>query len=163
MQLLHIFTGKPAGKFLQKFSGFTLVEVIIVISLFALLLGLSYPFTLELYRSYTLRTDTAMLVSVLQKARSQSLNNISEMSHGVHIDDAGYTIFQGSAFDEAGAQNEFIEKSQGVTVHSDGDIIFEQISGDIAPPFALGESTITLTDGVHTERITINNEGRINY
>lgn len=172
MKLRRIFTDNPAfaedassgRNFPKKISaGFTIVEILVVISIFGVILGISLPFGMDFYRSYLFRSEKSMLVSVLQKARSQSMNNIGEVPHGVHIDEDGYTIFQGTSFDSKNSANEFIVKNPSVSVFGTADIVFEQLTGNPNPPFGNGEGTTTLSDGIHKDFITINNEGRINY
>lgn len=147
-------------------QGFTLIEVIVVLGIFAILAALGLFLSMDFYRGYSFRSEQKILVSILEKARSQALSNINQARHGVYIEPGKYTIFEGNAW--AGPNpslDEEIKASSSVTISASPplplEVVFEQLSGDEVG--LGGDKTITLMFGSQSLTITINNEGRINW
>lgn len=142
-----------------KRAGFTLIEIIVVITIVAALASFGLWIGMDSYRGYSYRSQRDAFISALQKARLESMVNMNEVQHGVHIFSDRYTIFQvgNSAFDR-----EIIPGGNIVIASTDftipGDIIFEQLSGE---PSVVGK--LTFGDGVKTTEISINNEGQISW
>src|ERR1044072_4262622 len=65
--------------------GFTLIEILITIGLIGLIAALGLFISLNFYKNYSFRSERNVIVSILQKARSQSMDNIDEQRHGVHF------------------------------------------------------------------------------
>jgi prepilin-type N-terminal cleavage/methylation domain-containing protein len=150
-------------------TGFTLIEVLVVMGLLAAIAGLVSFANFDSWRGYTFRSERNLLVSVLHKARSQSISNICLGSaltctdgkpHGVKIQGDKYIIFQGASFiarDAAFDQN--IDAAGTVSHAGISEVVFAQLSGD-----AVGTAgDIIFDDGIRTVTISINNEGRINF
>ncbi|MCX6759554.1 MAG: prepilin-type N-terminal cleavage/methylation domain-containing protein [Candidatus Nealsonbacteria bacterium] len=168
---------KSRTNFQEKDAGFTLIEIIVVMSLLAAIGALTAFANFDVWRGYTFRGECDLLISVLQKARSQSVNNICLGSsctdgrpHGVYIQSDKYTIFQGSDWDHRDvAIDEDFEANSKVSSASStiSEVVFSQLSGDASFPQSPGliEGKIILNeiDGFHSETISINNEGRIDY
>lgn len=169
---------------LNREDGFSLIEIVIVMALLAIIGGLALIMNFDDYRGYSFRNERDLLVSVLQRARSQSVNNVclSGLSctggqpHGVHIGSAAdcsainkpcYVIFQTTtttptfaARDTAVDQD--IERSSSFNlVTSPGpDVVFDQLSGnvDIAP------WSLVVTDNLnHIATTTVNSQGQIDW
>src|SRR3989344_9280246 len=66
-------------------TGFTLTEILVVVGIFALLMSFSLVVSLDIYRGDSFRAEQDFVISILQKARSQSINNINETSHGIRF------------------------------------------------------------------------------
>ena len=139
-------------------GGFTLIEILITLSIIVVLAGLGLFLGFDVYRGYAFRYERNVAVSILQKARSEAMNNINQLPHGVRIEDSSYIVFQGSTFDSTTSTNIRIPISKSVAVGGTNEIIFDELSGDVTTP-----GTITLTNGVRTTNITINNVGRIDW
>jgi Tfp pilus assembly protein FimT len=152
-----------------KIKGFTLIEVFIVTGIISLILGLSAFIDLNSYRGDSFRSERGKLVTILQTARSESMNNINQHPHGVVIGPLdhpnSYVSYDGASYSEA--VSKYPESIYvvdmgypiGISPHP-VEVTFSQLSGD-----ASYSGDITLTD---TERdmnfvISINHEGRINW
>jgi prepilin-type N-terminal cleavage/methylation domain-containing protein len=148
-------------------TGFTLIEVIIVMSLLTIIGGLVTFANFDVWRGYNFRGEYDLLIAVLQKARSQSINNIclgisctEGQSHGVKILPDKYTIFQGTTYDPSDPLNEDFEASGRVSHSGISEVVFRQLSGDVD---LAGDIILNEIDGFRSETIFINNEGRISW
>jgi Tfp pilus assembly protein FimT len=144
--------------------GFTIIEIGLVIALLSIIGTFSLMLSMDNYRASSFNNDRNMVISLLQKARSQAVNNMclgaactEGVAHGLHIETGSYTIFQGTAYNPADALNEKISMPPTLTFSGLANVVFTELSGS---PVAAG--TITLSDGMgHTSTIDINSEGRI--
>ncbi|HEY1074645.1 MAG TPA: type II secretion system protein [Patescibacteria group bacterium] len=82
----------------QSFSGFTLIELIVVIGIFSMLLLVSLPFTLNSIVSAQLNRERDTLIPLLQSARDQSYANLRGRDTGVKINSSNYTLFEGTTY-----------------------------------------------------------------
>ena len=138
--------------------GFTLIELLIVIAIFLLIAGLSLPFSISSFRGYIFYQEQDTIISLLQKARSQSVNNIGQQPHGVHVDDNEYVLFSGPVYRADDPDNIKFDASGGINNNGPLDIIFNQLDG------SSGGGNLRLFDGGgHIANININSEGQINY
>ena len=149
---------KRVGIMSRSDKGFTFVEIIIVLGLLTMLAGFSVFIGLDGYRGYAFRTERAVLVSTLQKARAESLNNVNQSPHGVRFSTNDYVLFEGTDYlSRDSSKDETVTTSYGVTFSGSPEIVFEQLSGDST------DSSVALTDGIRTVTVSINGEGRISY
>ncbi len=153
--------------------GFTLMEIIIVIGLLVIIAGFALVVSLDDYRGYNFRNERDVVVAVLQKARSQAINNMcfeapgvtctDGVSHGVYFGSSGsYIIFQGASYaSRDAALDEVIEAGTGlVAITGTNSVVFDRLSGNatVSP----SASTLTLTDERGKISVfTIESNGRI--
>jgi prepilin-type N-terminal cleavage/methylation domain-containing protein len=138
-------------------KGFTMIEVLISLAILLVIFSLGLFVSFDFYRSYALRSEKSTIISALQKARNQSLNNINQNKHGVHFDTNGYTIFEGSTF--AGSTNTTLIP-MGYNVSVAGvpfDVVFDQLTGQST------DKTISVTANNKTYNTAINSEGQISW
>jgi prepilin-type N-terminal cleavage/methylation domain-containing protein len=147
--------------------GFTLIEVLTVMTMLTLIAGLALVMNFDDYRSFLFRDERNLLVTVLQKARSQALSNVclgtsctDGQMHGVHIASGRYTIFQGATYNPADATNQVITGNAAMTITpTTQDVVFAQLSGRV-----VSDWSVSIQDpSGHTAIIGVNKEGRIDY
>lgn len=156
--------------FIRNNTGFTLIEVLIVLGIFSVLGGIGVFASLDTYRGYAFRSERDTLVSLLAKARSESMSNIclgagcvGGKTHGVLVTADEYILFQGIS---STMRNQDVDERvpivyRGLMVASSSlvEVVFSQLSGDVA-----ATGTITLIDAVgHNSVIGISQEGRISW
>ena len=73
--------------------GFTLIEMVTVIGIFAILGGSLLFIDMNSFRGDSFRAERDSLITSLQTARAESLNNVNQSKHGVFIESSGYTFF----------------------------------------------------------------------
>ncbi|HVV39079.1 MAG TPA: prepilin-type N-terminal cleavage/methylation domain-containing protein [Candidatus Paceibacterota bacterium] len=154
----------------QSSRGFTLIEIVVVMGLLAVVGGVTLIVSMDSFRGYTFRSEVSTLTAVLQKARSQAVNNMcfgagctNGKPHGIHIEGNTYTIFQGASYAARDqAQDEMITpQSKAVTLSGITDVVFTELSG-AAATLPSGAPAIILSDNAgKTSSVSINAEGRI--
>jgi prepilin-type N-terminal cleavage/methylation domain-containing protein len=160
-----------ASRSILNHRGFTLIEVVIVIGLIVIIAAFTLVVSLDDYRGYGFRNERDVVVAVLQKARSQAINNMcfgdsctDGVPHGVYFGTPGkYVIFQGAGYNPTDEWNEVIvAENNAVSVSGMDRVTFDRLSGDatIFPP----ASTLVFTDERGKESIfTIEDNGRISW
>ncbi|MDP3986531.1 MAG: prepilin-type N-terminal cleavage/methylation domain-containing protein [Candidatus Veblenbacteria bacterium] len=147
-------------------KGFTLVELLVVISIFIIIASLSLYLGFDMYRGYAWHAEQTVLVSVLQKARGQAMANLCLGSgctngrpHGVALLPDKYIIFQGASYAtrDAGLDEVFEVSPIVGRSPSTAEVVFGRLGGES------GGITITLTDPVRSGTISVNAEGRISW
>jgi Tfp pilus assembly protein FimT len=142
----------------KKNLGFTLIEIITVISLTVMVFGFSAALGFDAFKRNYLKTEQSTLISVLQKARSQAINNVNNSKHGFYFNGTDYIIFEGDSYGSNPPMDFIVEKNFSIIFGGLTEVVFDQLSGKASPA---GE--MTLSDGVSVITISISSEGRINW
>jgi Tfp pilus assembly protein FimT len=147
--------------------GFTLVEMLVVIGLLILVASLSLFIDHNNYRTDAFRAEKSMLVTLLQKARADALNNIDRIPHGVAFfppdNPDAYVVFEGVSYAaSAPATREAFAASYGITFApaSPREIVFAQLSAATAYD---GDIVISDPQRGLSAAISINREGMIGW
>lgn len=146
--------------YILKKHGFTLIEVLIVLTLLSVLAGFGLILTLDSYRRFAFGAQQELLVSLLERARAQSVSNVNQSPHGLHIDaqNSTFTLFQGDSFAERDISQDLIFAGNPVqSLEGFSDIVFSRLSGTTTPgSFILSDKPFGQAN------ITLNYEGQIN-
>lgn len=146
--------------------GITVLELIIVISIIAVLSAIIF-LNLSKFRSeQSLQGTTSDIISLLNKARTDTISSKNSTNYGVHFETNRAVLFTGSSFTEPNVTNEqinldssvLIPVSGGINLNGGGsDVIFTRISGDTAN---YGTIIVRLSsDATRQVTITINKTG----
>jgi len=141
-------------------TGFTLLEVLLVVLLVGLLAGIGIP----VYHALQTRND----LDIAQAAAAQNLRRAQvlasaadgDTSWGVRVQTGSVVVFKGASF--AGRDqnyDETFEISSSIVPSGLAEIVFSKYAG---LPQSIG--TITLTSAANEQRvITINSKGMVGY
>ncbi len=153
--------------------GFTLIEILVVMGMLAIVGGFGLIVSMDSFRNYSFKDERDVIVSALQKARSQSINNMCFGSncsdgkpHGVKILPGQYVIFQGPDYiDRDSAVDTVIKSVYAPTVVTGfSEVVFSPLSGNAStsPP---GSWTVSASDSAGSEGsvITVGPEGEIRW
>ncbi|MBI2120991.1 MAG: type II secretion system protein [Parcubacteria group bacterium] len=119
-------------------NGLTLIELLAVIAISVLLLLLTVNFFSSFRNSQVLQGETSQALSVINKARSNTLNSKADFEYGVRVNADRLILFQGSVFASSTPTNEeYVLHSAvqigSITLGGGGlDIIFDRLTGETA-------------------------------
>lgn len=141
--------------------GYTLVELILVMSIFVTLIGLVTINLTSAKQNTVLNTTLSVFISDVKQQQLKAMIGDTEgrgssSNYGVHLNTNNYVLFYGASYDPLEATNVTIEFGDNIQPESPGgDIIFTKVTGETTAV------TITLQDTVTNEErdIVINRYG----
>lgn len=153
---LHFSFLIPVNKNIQ---GFTLIEILLSISLIAALAGVSTP----IYRLLQVRNDLDITINSLAQTlrRAQILSSAvdGDTTWGVNIQNGSLTLFKGSSFTSRDSTyDETFNISSSISVSGLQEVVYAKFAG---LPQSIG--TTTLTTSSDSRSITINTKGTLSF
>ncbi|HEX7042298.1 MAG TPA: type II secretion system protein [Patescibacteria group bacterium] len=128
-------------------KGFTLIELIVSISIIGILLGLVTINLLNAQHKTNIATSEELLIADLRSQQIKAMNGINGGGkYGVHFSDPPdntYTVFQGNSY--ASATDKSTVSVDGSITFSGSDILFDSINGEVdsAPVTISIKDTVT--------------------
>lgn len=138
-------------------KGFTLIEILIVITIMAFLVALTIPLGIQFYKNQQFDTIVDEVIQALRRAQWQAMSAKNDSSFGVYFKAGQYILFQGVSY-IARNDEEIFDFSNDISFSGISEVIFSKIEGI---PSSVGD--ITLTGSYETAIISINQVGRVNY
>ena len=111
-------------------KGFTLVEIIVAITILGLMAGISLTAFSGFLKRENLSSDASALAGALREARSRTLASVKGSQYGVKIDADRFTIFQGSSFSAETADAPFIFSNSVRASTTIPVIVFARVTGN---------------------------------
>lgn len=140
-------------------KGFTLIEVLLVVSMIAIVAGFSSVVYNHYQQSNQLTLSVEILSQALYTAQLNSKSAKNDSVWGVKIQSEDIVVFQGQDFETRDTSNDMIFDIPVVITKSGlEEIVFEKFSGD---PQSTGE--IFLSNSQKSETVRVNSFGLIEY
>jgi len=139
-------------------SGFTLIEILIVMAIAVVTTSLGLSVSLSSYRASIFRTDLRLVINSLNEARTQAMQYRESNSHGVWIESGSVVEFTGPDYVVGSISNRAFPLNIKLEDKDNVEIIFQPLSGSLSQPLSF-----TFSNGVTSKAININTEGVINY
>lgn len=136
-----------------------MIEVVVSIGIFSLLLTMSAPFFVGFYKSYQLRSEKNLLLSVLAEARNRSISGQgpTNYNYGVAIDPIEIVLFTAIDALRNPALDEGFARNASISITGSSYSSFLRLSGITSP------ATYVLTYDNLQETVTINSEGSVDW
>jgi len=148
-------------------TGFTALEILISIAVMLMLVSIISSVFSDFNRNQALETETASIVSLLEKARLETVGNKDATNFGVHFETGKAVRFQGSSYSSTNPSNEvqtlnpLVKISTIALAGGASDIVFAKLSGNADHP---GTITISLvSEPLKTKTIMIYGTGILEY
>jgi prepilin-type N-terminal cleavage/methylation domain-containing protein len=146
-------------------SGFTVIELSVVMGIFLILLTLSFINLTPLPSRATATSATQNLIADLRATQTQAMSGdtkggVTQSAYGVHFEGGSYWLFKGSVFNPSDTTNFKVDLGDVNVGFNTITLVFEKGSGEVTTP---GDIVITnsLTNEVST--ISINKYGAATY
>lgn len=141
-------------------SGFTLIEVLLSVTIISVLVGMSLP----VYESYVRRNDldvTAQgIVAMFRRAATYARAGNEDNAWSVRVESTKATLYQGIDFaNRDTATDEIVPLPASITSSFIGDLQFTKLN---ATPSVIGSMILTSTTN-DTRTISINAKGMVDY
>lgn len=137
----------------KKNQGLTLIEVLLVVALFAIIAASSTPFYSRFVVQNQLSSASTRIISSLRKAQQYAIDGRGDAVWGVCLDAGVVRMYSGSCASPTTSDD--FELPSVVDVTGLSDVFFSQRGEPNSP------TTITISTPIGTEEITINQAGKI--
>jgi len=145
--------------FSLKNKAFTLLEIILTVSIFVLSASILSPIYLSAKNRDDLSTKTDILVSSLRRAQILSISGQEDSSWGVKILEDSLVVFKGDSYlTRDTSQDDVIAVNKNILTEGLDEIVFTKIFGETSN---IGD--ITLKTKNKEIIISINRKGMIDY
>ncbi len=151
-----------------KNKGISIMEILMVISIIGIMTIVVVPNLSKFRNEQNLNNATQDVISLLNKARSNTISSLNSINYSVHFESSRVVYFVGSVFNNGDATNYSIDFDSSVNIPAIGgislngggsDVIFARISGETAN---YGTIIIRLTSDVTRQKtITISKTGSV--
>jgi len=145
-------------------SGFTLIEILIVISIIVVLLAISTSSFTNINKAESLKADVRNIISVIDEARGKTLSSKNSSQYGVHFEEFNTTLFTGAIYSSGNPTNQVtglgsLTHISSISLNGGGsDVIFDRLTGATSQS---GTITVTLKDSSDSKNISISSTGII--
>lgn len=154
----HLFSYGNRG-----IQGITILESLLVLAVLGVLVSIAVPQFYQIKENQLMGNTTSEILSVLNKARSNTLASLNSSEYGVHFQSDEVVIFKGKVFSNGAIENEVIPISAPISISNvtfggtsgtSGDIYFNRLYG---VPNTTG--TVTVSSPSAVKIITISAAG----
>lgn len=143
---------------LRGVKGFTLIEFLVVIVIFAVLISLTVPLGMDFYRNQQIDAQSQGVLQVLRQAQLKARSGEMDSSFGVYLTNDSYTLFKGASYDSRDLPYDRVFALPTIIrVSGLGEVVFSKLEGK---PNVTGD--IVLSSGKDSQTINVNEVGRIN-
>lgn len=141
----------------MKRTGFTIIELLIVLAGTAIVVALTVPIGIRFFYSQTLDEATSNIMSTLRRSESQAKFSKNDSAFGVKFLSGSYVLFQGSSYaSRTQSEDESFALLGGITTSGITEIVFAKVTGI---PSVTGTLTVSFLGDSKT--VTINAQGEI--
>jgi prepilin-type N-terminal cleavage/methylation domain-containing protein len=141
--------------------GFTVVELLVGISILAMVMSVSLGVFYSLNKSQAIKQSTLTVATAIRQARSLTLASKDGFQYGVHFGTSKAVLFKGTIYSDSDPNNQYyilhpLVEISNINLGGVDDILFQKLSGTTEQP---GTITLSLKDGSKNSTLSIFSTG----
>lgn len=151
-----------------KKNGFTLIEILVAISIMLIMLAITIDMTKSLNDSVNLENAGKNVDLKIRTAKSRSIGALGDSNYGVHFETSRVVVFAGSTFDDSDPENEVFTLPDKIEIDvasidfgGGNDLVFERLTGNTSDYGSV--SLRVINDVSKTRTIFINSNGQSSF
>ena len=120
---------------LQVQKGFSIIEILIVIAIFAVIIAIVVSTFSRFNNNQSLSGAVGEIMSTLNEARANTLASYDNTAYGVHFQIDKIVLFKGGAYSSSDPNNEDVILSSKISISdislagSGSDVVFKRLTG----------------------------------
>ncbi|MCK5027430.1 MAG: hypothetical protein KAS07_03350 [Candidatus Pacebacteria bacterium] len=141
----------------KKITGFSVIEMLIVIGVVMLIVGITAPVGFRYYQTQLLDESACLVFDTLRRAQQNALFQKKDSRFGVFFEENSFTLFEGNTFltrDEN--EDEIFILSNNISLGGLQEVVFSRKYGTTTTG---GEIVISM--GERVKYVDINTKGRV--
>lgn len=148
-------------------NGFTLIEIIIAISIMVFLFSASILYYFATNESTKLSTATQDIISNIKLAKNRTVASLASSSYGLHFENSQYVMFRGASYSVSDPNNIFYAVPTGIEIANislEGggvNVIFDRITGRVVSNGSIDVRVISDTSKSKTINIPVSGEAAV--
>lgn len=116
--------------YLSNLSGFTLLELLLSLSVMVILAGISIPIAWPFVTQNELDVSSVVTAQTIRRAQSLAMSMQEDSPWGVRIDAQSVTLFKGENYDSRNSEfDEFFSLSHIVSITGFTEVYFTKLTG----------------------------------
>lgn len=140
--------------------GLTLIELIVVVAIVMILAAVVTTSFSQFRNNKVLDTGVENALSLLAKARGNTLASKNALQYGVHFESAQMILFQGTTYSAGDSNNEVAALDSALEISSGTlNVVFQRLTGKTDQGGAVTVTIRVKSDTTKTKNITINTTG----
>jgi prepilin-type N-terminal cleavage/methylation domain-containing protein len=144
---------------LPRQSGFTLLEMALVVAILAIILGVSAPVYMALSNGSQLDAATGILAQDLYQAQINSRSGAADSQWGVAVNGQDIVLFSGSSYATRNTANDSTYTVPSVvSIGGSSQIVYSKLYG-----LPVSTGSFTLNDKAKSNNLVVNNKGMLEY
>lgn len=146
---------------MKRSHGFTLLEVLLSVTILTMLTGISLPILASVNNRNDLDIMTQNIAMQLRRAQSYAKGMKQDSQWGVRVQSGSTTLFKGTSY--AARDTGYDEQTtlpETIVPSGLGETVFAKLSG---APSTTGTITLTLQTNNETRTVTLNAKGMVAY
>ncbi len=145
-------------------KGFSLLEIVIVLTILTIISFIVVTVFSSFNSAQGLEKDTQSIMAYLDEAKSKTLSSRDASQHGVHFASTTVTLFRGSVYNPADAENRIFNLNSTVVIRGTAltgggsDVVFNRLTGETSQ---YGTITVFSNRASTTRTVTIYKTGSV--
>jgi prepilin-type N-terminal cleavage/methylation domain-containing protein len=148
------------AKFKKKYSGFSILELLVTIALISMLFGMTVPIGIDFIAKNNITVAKETVVNTLRTAQHNSINLEQSSNWGVYTQQNSLIMYMGDTYATRDTDFDLLNQlPSGIAITSGMDINFTQLSGDTS-----ANSNIVVSSArAKSKTVQINTEGVVSH